>query len=278
MVPTRQGNSWIFPNGKILPVVSGGEGPLEGVQTDLGLGNTDPPVGDSVPGLSEFAQGILGQIPEMDRPIMAKHLPTWDSNVTKKFQSIHEEYKPYKDLGSVEDIQQALQFIGLLNDDPIQFIDMVKNALKESGMGIEDDLGNQGGTLPEYEGLPSGFVDKFTALESNFNNYMGKIDQFMNSINEKEQLSQVDKMLGDMHNTHGDFDNDYVLLKMSQGLSQDDAIKSWKDTISKYGSPSKPAPVIPTGASGSFLGQADPSKMSKADKLAKFQSIFENAQ
>ena len=162
--PIREGNKWKFPDGTILPVISGGdETNFEIPALDLGDipvkdSPTEPPVGESEPPppeFSEFAQGILNKIPEQDRNIVAKYIKDWDGNVTKKFQEIHENYKPYKEFGSVEDLKTAMEIISQMNNDPIGFINLMQEALKESGfdMGTEEEYEESGSALPEYENV-----------------------------------------------------------------------------------------------------------------------------
>lgn len=254
-------NQWLFPDGKVLPVVSGGSDDLN-LPTGIPSLETQP----SEPEFSDFAQGVLKDIPETDRPYVEKYMKQWDSNVTKKFQSIHEEYKPYKELGPVEDIQSALQVIQLMNEDPIRFYETVTNALKEHGM-----LGNEGQddlNLPEFEGVPPQFVEMFNNMKTEFESFKNEYGGFKNELTQKEQIQQVDNLLKDMHNKHGEFDEDYVLLKLSQGYEPDDAIKSFQESISKYSSPRKPAPVLIPGAGSVPSGQVDFSKMSKTDRIA----------
>lgn len=251
----------MFPDGKTLPVVEGGS---DDFVIDTNLGVEPAPQNE----FSDFAQGILNGIPETDRPIVSKYIKDWDGNVTKKFQSIHEQYAPYKDLGPVEDVQEALNWIGMLNEDPIQFYNLIGQALKENNM-FPDDETDDYDTLPEFEGLPPQFVDRFSNLEQRMAKFMDSFEQFQSSTQEEKQIQQIDKLLSEMHTKHGEFDEDWVLMQISRGVSPDDAIKAFQENIvQKYSSQKRPAPTLISGPGSVPSGQADFSKMTKEEKMA----------
>ena len=220
-------------------------------------------------GLSDFARGILNQIPEEDRNVVAKYYKDWDSNVTKRFQGIHEEYRPYKELGSVDELQEAVRWIGALNEDPVAFIKMVQEAMKESGIVYEND--DDRSNLPEYEGLPQAVVDQIRSLQETVGGLSEKLSHFEGTNQEKEEQAAFDRMLADLHTRHGDFDEDWVVLQIARGLDPDEAAKAFPEYIGKYSSSGpthKPAPNLFSGASGSVPNQVDMSKMSKDEKRA----------
>src|SRR3954470_14938959 len=48
---------------------------------------------------SDFAQGILKDVPDEHKEILQPYLTKWDSGVQRRFQDLHNQYKPYTDLG-----------------------------------------------------------------------------------------------------------------------------------------------------------------------------------
>lgn len=240
-------------------------------KNDLGLPTVIPGLdGGSGSEFSDFAQGILNQIPEEDRPVVSKYIKDWDGNVTKQFQKIHEQYKPYKELGPIEDIMTSLQYVQLLNEDPVNFIKQVQEAMKEAGIMWEDEK-EEKSVLPEYEGLPKHVVEKINYLESTLGELTGKLDQFEGTAKEKEEQAALDNLLADLHTRHGDFDEDYVLLQIARGIEPDEAVGKFSEFVSKYSSPTKNIPQAPNifrGSGNVPNGQVDVSKMSKQDKLA----------
>jgi hypothetical protein len=240
-------------------------------QNDLGLPTVIPGLdGGSEETFSDFAQGILNQIPEEDRSIVSKYIKDWDGNVTKQFQKIHEQYKPYKELGPVEDIMNSLQYVQLLNEDPINFIKQVQEAMKEAGIVWEKEDEDKS-VLPEYEGLPQSAIEKIRQLEDTLSKVYEKVEVFEGSAKEKEEQAALDSLLSDLHTRHGDFDEDYVLLQIARGSDPDEAVGKFSEFVSKYSSPTKnipPAPNLLRGTGNVPNGQVDVSKMSKQDKMA----------
>lgn len=259
--PIRQGNKWLFDDGTVLPVVSGGSDDLD---LPTGIPSLET---DSQTELSDFAQGILKDIPEEDRPIVSKYLPVWDGNVTKKFQEYSNKLKPYEQFGSPDELEEVIQFIGLMNEDPLRFYQSVESTLREHGMLPNND-GPVGSNLPEFEGIPDEFVQRYSKLESELSELKGWRESTEAERQQQEQIKQVDNLLKEMHTKHGDFDEEYILAKLVNGADPDTAIKAWQKTIEKYGSPSrKPAPNIIGGAGNVPNGQVDLSKMGRQEKL-----------
>lgn len=235
------------------------------------LPSSTPPVEEP---LSEFATGVLKDIPEQDRATVAKYLKTWDGNVTKQFQKIHQEYEPYKQFGTVEDISQNLKMIELLNEDPVAFIQFVQDALKEVEMSYDEPENvpvpvQQQNVLPEWEGVPQPVVEKMQNLEKMLTTLTEQVSSTQNHLTEKDQLAQLDNLMKGLHTTHGDFPDDYVLMEMSRGVPPEDAVKKVLENLQKYGSsPRKPPPVLlgPGGATPS--NQVDVSKLDAAGRKA----------
>lgn len=253
----------MWPDGKVLPVVSGGSD--DGLNLPTVIPGLDNVTEDE---LSEFARGILEQIPEEDRTTVSKYVKTWDGNVTKKFQDYSDKLKPYETLGSPEEVQAALEVIQLMNEDPLEFYNQITVALNQHGILKEDkpmsDLG-----LPEYEGLPEPVVQKIQQLEEMLSGQSSKFEEFMAAQEEKKVMEQVDSLLSTLHNKHGEFDEDWVLMQMSRGISPDEAVaKFQKDVVQKYSSPRKPPLALLGGAGSVPSGQADFSKMTHEERKA----------
>lgn len=182
--------------------------------------------------LSEFAQGILGQIPETDRETVGKYLNTWDSNVTKQFEKIHEEYRPFKDLGDYNQVQQAVAVARFLENNP----ESVYKALHEEfgpkekpqpqgqGFGQEQEQQTQGQSNPELDELRTMVSTVAQALI-----------QIRDKDSQAEEDRQLDNALSELRKKHGDFDEDYVLVKMmNNGGDGEAAVKDFKALQKAY--------------------------------------------
>lgn len=223
-------------------------------------------------GLSEFATGVLSGIPEADRGIVGKYLKDWDGNVTKKFQSIHDEYKPYKDLGDPEALQEAMYYRSLLQDNPANFVQMLQEAIEEAKMSDPDyqpESLNGGNNNPVEGGIAPEIDARFGQMEKMLGNMLNQFQQFTGGYQEQQQMAEFDRLLGNLHSQHGEFDDDVVSLYIERGMSPDEAVKAFQENIvKKYGSPThRPAPILPpTNGAVHQQGQVDTSKLSKDDR------------
>lgn len=196
-----------------------GQGSQQGQGGQL---QTDPnsPAGNQNPFLSEIA-------PEHQQ-IVAPYLQKWDANVTKKFQDLHSQFAPYQELGDIDTLKQAIGIMQALSQDPQSFIQAVQEALGEE-IGEQGIDGNQNGLEnQEYANIPPEFIQQFEQ--------QGKIVEALaefvlgnhEALQEQQEDQELDELLTSLKEQHGEFDEEFVLLKMYQGMSEEDAIKAWQ--------------------------------------------------
>ena len=117
------------------------------------------------------------------------------------------------------------------------------------------------GTLPEFEGVPQEFVQKYQATEKQLSELSQKFDSLEGNISQQEQMKILDSTLENMHNEHGDFDEEFILTKIASGRTPDQAIQEYQKLIqSVIDSQSKP-PTLMNGPSGTPLDQVDKTKL-----------------
>jgi hypothetical protein len=227
---------------------------------------------------SEFTRGVLSSIPETDRPVVAKYIKDWDGNVTRKFQEIHQTYRPYLELGDIEDIQYAKYYTSMMQNDPAQFIRELTAAMKEAGMSTDDLFVNDEqyeGHVPQQqpEVIPREVQSRLDHYEQLLGNVYQQQQSFQQQQIEAQQMAQLDRLMDDMHRVHGDFDDDWFLLQLEKGATPDQAINAYKD---RFGSPErKPAPRLLSGNGAVRQDQVDPSKLSDTDRKAYALAILQ---
>ena len=73
----------------------------------------------------------------------------------------------------------------------------------------------------------------------------------------------LDNVMEELHTNSGPFNDEYVLLKISQGLSPEEAVQAWNDAVGDIDSRrSQQAPRLLSGQGGTPLDQVDKSKLS----------------
>lgn len=180
-----------------------------------------------------LANPFLNNIPEQDRQIVAKYIKDWDAGVTRKFQEIHSQYQPYKELGaSAEEIQAAYNIYQQLNSDPKAFYQALADAL---GPDLEEQGQRTPQVNPAFQGLPEEFQAEYQqtrkAVEALAQYILDQQDQ------QKQQAedAELDNYIKTLRDKHGDFDEEFVLTKMyTSNMDGEQAIAAWKQAMQNY--------------------------------------------
>lgn len=184
-----------------------------------------------------LANPFLSNIPEADKPIVAKYIKDWDAGVTKKFQEIHSQYQPYKELGApVEDLQTAYNIYQQLNSDPKAFYEALADAL-----GDELEQGQQGTTPqqvqqnPAFQGLPPEFQAEFQQTRKAVEAMAQYILDQQNQTQQQREDQELDSYLSQLKEKHGEFDEEFVLTKMyTSNMDGEQAIQAWKESLQNW--------------------------------------------
>lgn len=230
------------------PVEESGTGEVSDIDGTQGTGQ----VADSP--LQDFVDGLLAEVPEELRPQFEPYVKKWDAGVTRRFQDIHNQYKPYKELGEVDELQQAKEIYEMLRDDPQRVYGLLAEHLGVStGQGTLP--GVESPSSSETAGLPPEYLQKLNQLEQIVNPLAEYILEQQRQSRQAEEDRQLDEYLGLLRQEYGDFDEDWVLTKVSQGMEIDAAVKAWHskvEEIRRAGQPEQqqiPFPVL--GGEGS---------------------------
>lgn len=186
---------------------------------------------------NSLAEGVLAQIPEADRPVVEKYLKTWDSNVSKRFQEIHESYKPYKDLGEVEDLKAWVQAAKVLQEDPEYVYELLAKELGKQNITQEPPKKSTstapvGGGQKNFQELPPEILERLDKSDQILDQLARAFIAQATTTKQEQEDAQLDSFLDEMHREHGDFDEDYVLLKIYNGA---DPVQAIQDFQSRFG-------------------------------------------
>jgi hypothetical protein len=190
-------------------------------------------------GLSPYAQNWLAQLPENERPKASEYVRNWDQGFQQHSQRINQQLQPYTQLGSAEELAQIKNIIEQLKTDPQGFVDvLVQNGFyKPAGQQPQqqapqyfDADGNP--VQVQQPGLPPEVGTKLTRLETAFGAMAQQVAAQQNAREQAEADRQLDQIMTEAKNKHGQFNELYVLqLMANQGLSIDAAVQSWKNEI-----------------------------------------------
>lgn len=231
---------------------------------------------------------FLSKIPEQDRQIVGKYVKDWDGNVTRKFQELRGQLKPYQELGELEQIQAAHNFYNNFRTNGTQmFGTMVKEFFKHYGeeapAQLEKLLGvtvsNQQEPVENEWDYSQEEPDETQVQLQNVQSELEQLREFRETY-EQQQLEsqlekQVDSMVSAVHNQRSDIPERFVLQGIAAG-AQPEAIIAFYDEIRSSGSqqaPRNPPPIM-GGQGGVPSGQVDVSKLdSRGRKSAVVQFL-----
>lgn len=183
-----------------------------------------------------LANPFLNNIPELDRQVVAKYIKDWDAGVTRKFQEIHSQYEPYKQLGaSPEDLQAAFNIYQQLNQDPKAFYQALADALGDEleEQGQQETPPQQ--VNPAFQGLPPEFQAEYQQTRKAVEALAQYILDQQDSQKQQAEDAELDNYIKTLRDKHGDFDEEYVLTKMyTAGMDGEQAIAAWKQSVQDY--------------------------------------------
>lgn len=226
-------------------------------------------------------EGFLKDIPEVDRNVVSPHVSKWSQSVDKKFREIHDQYKPYKEFGSPDDIKKWKQVVDLIESNPQQVYESLK-----AHLGIEDapktpegevtpPVGGSGNGGEQVQGLPPEVQKKLDDLEKLTRGLTEHQLSQTKAQQEAEQQQAFDSMMSSLEEKHGKFDLGSVIYRIAQGEEPEAAVLSWKK---EFGLPTGKPVVLPPAnpATGSVPQGTDIRKMGKKETQDLVVSMLQN--
>jgi len=228
------------------------------------VGNPSPPDSSGEGNSNPAWNNLLGVIPQQFHSQVTPHLQQWDKNYSAGIQKVHSEYagyKPFKDAEVLpEQINNALLIMDALEEDPQKFAETM---IQHYGLQFVPGQGQNGvpqqeGAEPEYNGNPPfelGNDPRFQRYSQMTENMAQMLVQQQQQMMEAEEDARLESDLAAARETHGDFDEDFVLQQMYfHGLDVNKAVEAWKqynqNIITNYRSPGSKAPIISGGGGG----------------------------
>lgn len=219
------------------------------------------------PGLNPAWNDVLSVLPEQFHSVVTPHFQKWDSAANQRVEAANaslkdfENYKPFVEHGiTQEELEQGLRLMFEVNNNPQNVWDALGKAYKfgqTPGTGTVEEV-------DEDDDTPIGVEDpRFSQLQQG----LELVSQIVLNDAKAKQAAQEDNKLTQeldgLKSKYGEYDEDYVLTKMLNGASAEDAIKAYQQIIGSINKPFAPN-VLGNSGSGSGLpsNAIDPTKLS----------------
>lgn len=194
------------------PIIAGGSGEPEV--------EAEEPVDDPY----EFLKELDEEDQERFQPVADK----FNASLNRQLQEVKQEYKPYEDLGSPEELERAKQIYNMIDQNPKRVYEILSEEYGEQAGGESQGQGEQG-EQPQQVNDPR--LDKIDQLEQSVNQLNQTWQEREQQEQQQKEDQELEEYLNNLRTEMGDFEEDYVLTKMSNGMSGEDAVKAYKDLI-----------------------------------------------
>lgn len=186
------------------------------------------------PAWNEFFNAIPEDYREDVQPLITPVLEKWDRNVQQRFDT----YKPYEKYVDEKIDPQVMDYaMNLLdtlndNDGAVQVFQQLGSYLEEQGLlGQEEDQKSAGDDDINWDDVPPALKKQIEQLQSGFSTLAEAQLQDVRSKKEAEEDRALAAELKSLRETHGDYDEKWVLAQMVNGMDAEEAVKSYTDWL-----------------------------------------------
>jgi hypothetical protein len=196
---------------------------------------------------------ILDAVPDEFHHLLTPTLEKWDKGVQQKIQDLHSEFDPFKSV--VEDyepetVAMALNLAEAIQADPAGALAQLQKAYGlsvgvtgEQGVVEDDDAVELDSAL---EGTDPAIAKQLAEQRALIEELRAERQAEQESITQEQEDAELEQMLAtyieDLHKIHGDFDEDFVITLMGNGVDGVEAVERYQGIIANA------APKVPAGA------------------------------
>lgn len=232
------------------------------------------------PSYSDYAKSLLESASPEHKAILEQYVPKWDAGIERRVQQLNDTYGPIDQvmqqfgLGP-DDVQLAAQLYNLLDSDP-------QTARKVLGQQFGWDDPQQPAPQPGYQPPQTGYgqqgqqqygqpqQQQYAPIPPQLSTQLEQMQQFMQQSAQFQQQmqaqqeqqywdQQLDQQLSLLQQEFGNFDQEYVLSLMGQGVPGDQAVQRFQQMLQQntqqQGAPPLPVPPVLSGGAAAIGGK-----------------------
>jgi len=229
-------------------------------------------------GLSPQAQNVIAGLPEDERATAAKYIRDWDTKGFQPYaQQVQAKLQPYVQLGSPDELAQVKAVFEQLKADPAGFVQtLIDNGFYTPNPASPQapgqvppapqyyDVNGQPVQVPVVPQTPDiASHPQFKRMEAALGALVQQTASQRVAQEQREADQQLEVMTQQAEAKHGTFNRLYVYNMMTQGLTMDAAVQSWKNEVAAAAAQQQQAPNVmgassaPPAAPGPLLSSDD---------------------
>lgn len=218
-------------------------------------------------------QDILNAVPEQYHEALRPTLEKWDKGVQNRFQSLHSKYEPLKQYADYtpEDLEVAINLKQAIEADPKAVYDLLAQTYNFLEQGATD--GESVMEIPEdFDGDPQVY-QQLQMTQQQLADQQATIAALQQQQELERAEEELDAYMKYLHDEHGDFDDDYVVTLLANGVDGDEAVNRYNAIVAKAGGTTstetapapKTAPAVMSAGGGVPSRAIDPKSLSNSD-------------
>lgn len=218
-------------------------------------------------------QAILNNVAPENREAVMEQLHEWDAGVSRRFQKIHDEYSPLKeleDLGDPDYIKQSVEVYQALLDNPKdtwETIGRVYGLSLNSTVEEEED--------EDYANLPPAIKERLAKLDEH-EQVLGALVRHTAEEQAAAEQAQEDAALEDylqeLADEFGPYNEDFVIGLIAAGIDGEEAVAQYQQIVSSVAPSGTPTPA-PTPAAVTPQRASAPQVMSGSGGIPTSGSV-----
>lgn len=196
--------------------------------------NLDPVSDDTDTNIHPAWNEVLSQIPSELHSKVIPTLQKWDQGVSRQFQKIHDQYRPLAKYEEIDPdiLEDAIKVYDALTSDPASTWEAIGRAYglsptaKTNPVTEEDEANNF-----NLDDLPPAVKARLNKVDMH-DQVLEEVAQDLLARREAEQAAQeeaeLEQYLTELHDTYGDFDEDYVIGLLAAGIDGEAAVGKYQ--------------------------------------------------
>lgn len=261
----------------------------QGNEPDTQTSGTDDSSSQQDNSNSLYAE-YLERFPSSLHPLATEVFKEWDGNVTKRIQSVHSEYEPYKPVFEAYEpdaIQQAVALAEAMERDPVAFYEAMANAY---GLGQQDtqqqgqEFANQQGPAVDLDADDPYAVrlqQHEQLLETMGRALLSERQEREQAIIQQQEAEAYESMMSELQEKYGEFDVNYVNTLLANGADPDAAVQYWQQQVETFAqqrlAPNQTAPVVMGAGGGTPSVQRDVENLSSQETRRLVEDMLRQA-